>query len=160
MSKLIELLEKVLMALRPSESNDPVVQLAWRRVVAATLGGMIVLLACSALGGFMWMNGKIPGLSGVALADDLRKLDASVQEHERSLQVTLESIQIRDIKNTIKQALKDKCHAIYAKNQLALDVANSDLYETNSQYRRIQGYDYPQLGADCSVILIQETPGG
>lgn len=146
---------KVVLALRARDEEDHVIQLAWRRTVASVLSGVVVAGALIIGLSYMWMNGMLPGVSGVALASDLTTLKHELVSKQDDLGTKVDLLSLREVKNDIKQALKNKCTAIYAKNQQALDNANGDLDSANSEFRRLRGYDYPQLNEDCSVILIQ-----
>lgn len=158
---VLDLLRKLLAALRPSASNDPEVQLAWRQSVATTLSAIVLIGAFSVC----WMRGWIPGLDGVALAGDIKPLAlasdfVSFRQQLVNRQDSLESSQhallLITVRNGIKQALKDRCHAFYAKNQEALDAANSDLDGFTEQYRALTTFVYPI--PDCSVTLIATAP--
>lgn len=152
MAGLIDFLRLIVKALTPTDDPDPKAQLAWRKAVAGCLMGVIVAVVLS----FLWAQGRIPGLSGVALAADLTALDGRLSKRQDNLERGQNALLLISVRNGIKQALKDRCHAIYAKNGQALDAANSDLDAFSDQYRALTGLPYN--APDCSVILIANTP--
>lgn len=150
--EVIGFIMKILAAIRPSASNDPEVQLAWRQSVATVLSAIVIIGAFSVC----WMRGWVPGLAGVALASDIVAARLEIKVRQDSLESGQHAVQLILIKNGIKQALKDRCHSLYARNQAAIDAANRDIDDFTDQYRALTGLEYRI--PDCSVILIADAP--
>lgn len=148
----LEFARLIVKALTPTDDPDPKAQLAWRKAVAFLLMGVIFVGTFS----FSWAQGWVPHLSGVALASDLSALDTKIAKRQDTLEASQHSLLLISVKNGIKQALKDRCRAIYARNQAAIDAANGDLDTFIDQYRDLTGLAYGI--PDCSVILIADTP--
>lgn len=148
---MVEFLLMVWKALKARHSEDPATQLAWRQAVAGALFGVILVGIFS----FFWAQGRLPGLSGVALADDLKKMSVSIESREKKTDSVVASVQMILVKNGIKQALKDRCNAIYARNQAAIDAANNDLDAFSDQYMALTSR--PFTPPPCDVVLI--SPG-
>lgn len=152
-----EFLWKVVTALKPSESNDPTVQSAWRWSVASVLSSLVVVYAVS----FAWAQGWIPGMSGVALASDMSSLKVSVDGQLKDMRRKTDVIQLILIKNGIENAMRDSCTAQQRANQAALDMANATLYGREGtdglidQYFELTGHQYDKR--DCRALLISTT---
>ncbi len=148
----LEFLKMVFKALQVPHSEDPSAQLAWRKAVAFCLMALILVCVFS----FFWAQGKIPGLSGVALADDLKTMSVNIEKRQASADKAVVSVQMILVKNGIKQSLKDLCNAMNANNQLAMDSANNDLDGFRDQYRDLTGREW--IVPDCKVVLISPAP--
>lgn len=153
-----DFLWKVLTALRPSESNDPHVQSAWRWSVASVLSALVVIYIVS----FLWAKGWIPGVSGVAFASDIVDVRKSFTEQMGETRRKIDAIQLMLVKNDIENAMRDSCIARQRANQDALDMANAKLYGHDGtdglidQYRTLTGHPYDQK--DCRALLISTSP--
>jgi hypothetical protein len=115
--------------------------------------------------GAAWIRGDLPGLSGVALADNLTTLDTKITIRQNNLEQKLLTVQKKEdkkidavtvliIQANLHQVLKNRCVAISAHNQLALESANQSIEEYDDQFRNIKGYSFPEIVYPCSVLLI------
>lgn len=154
-------LRHILIALKPSDSLDPVIQLSWRRAVAGIVSSLVIVAFLTGL----WLSGALAwtGVTGVAWASEITTLQDTIEKNDKkaieavSAAMRLgESSQRVIIKNALKQTLKDRCHAIDAKNQEALDAANREMDEYRDQFLKLEGYAY--FVPDCDVTLIKASP--
>lgn len=135
-------------ALMPTNDPDPIVQYHWRRAVAFA----VILLALCGLGGVGWAQGWIPGMSGVALASDLKAVDVRLTNAQATNDHRFTLIQLLLVKQTIKTEMVNRCAARMKNDQEALDAANDQLTGLEESYRQLQGYSYTE--PSCDVVLV------
>ena len=165
MTAIIELLGRLIWALRAPDESDAKAMKAWRQTVAATLTAVILMIGLLVARDEGW----IPHVSGVAMADDLtafkknmsdkmNALQRSVDGKLSSVQQKTDAISLLLIKTGIENAMRDSCTARARQNQAALDMANATLYGHDGtdglldQYRDLTGHSYEQR--DCRALLI------
>jgi hypothetical protein len=149
---------RILVALHPSGSADPDIQLTWRQVISAVVSVMVVIGGAS-LG---WAQGWIPGAPGVATKADVQQVSTTLDTRIKSIESTMNSINLRDVKNNIQAELVNSCTAQIRGNQDSLARANDNLYGRDGaeglldQYRDLTGHDYSV--PPCNEILITPAP--
>lgn len=144
-----------LTALRPPSKQEHEAIMKWMWAVAGWIVGIIFIL----FGSLAWAQGWVPGVSGVALKQDV----ADVNKQMISVSEAVRSIRLAQIKSQIADALVNSCIARERRNQDALNRANDDLYGRNGsqglleQYRILSGSQYP-VPPSCNEILIAPDP--
>lgn len=140
-----------MVALSPSESADPMVQFRWRRAVAVTL----LMVVLGSLGSLAWAQGWIPGMSGVALASDVADLKRQLSWQVNSIRDKQALDEALTLETVILEQRTNECQAENGKppNDLAARYALERLHDYLNQYRRLTGYQYPNLPTCDELVL-------
>ena len=160
MKDLLEIGKLLFAIFWPTDSPEQSVQLRWRKSMFFAVLFTILILLFS----FAWFQGKVPGLSGVALASDLasakKEITVSTRQSLKQLDkrvTALESTQhqmlYEQLQNSLETQLVKRCTAIQRNNQDALDAANQRIYDITRQMVQI-GEPYNSPLPSCDVILI------
>lgn len=139
---------RVLYALNDVDNMDLTAQRSWKRLVAA----LVTILCVGSVFSIAWAQGWVPGLSGVAKADELTAFKNQVAGRQASLEKKQDGLALLIVKDAIRNALNDACLAGQRKNQQAFDSANHTIDDLADQYRQLTNRDWQR--PDCRVVLI------